>query len=84
MLTLLCGGSIQSGFAASADAVSTLDNKQLKALAQQNQAQPEQESYKGEKVFPAILCGQISSRSPSYATIAIKLFLLSGHMDYPN
>ena len=36
----LCGGSIQSGFAASADAVSTLDNQQLKALAQQNQAQP--------------------------------------------
>ena len=51
ILTLLCGGSIQSGFAASADAVSTLDNKQLKALTQQNQAQPEQESYKGEKFF---------------------------------
>ncbi len=51
ILTLLCGGSIQSGFAASADAVSTLDNKQLKALTQQNQAQPKQESYKGEKFF---------------------------------
>jgi LPS-assembly protein len=34
ILTLLCGGSIQSGFAAPADAVSTLDNKQLKATIQ--------------------------------------------------
>ncbi|MFO1366326.1 MAG: LPS assembly protein LptD [Acinetobacter parvus] len=51
ILTLLCGGSIQSGFAASADAVSTLDNQQLKALAQQNQVQPQQESYKGEAFF---------------------------------
>ncbi len=47
ILTLLWGGSIQSGFAASTDVVSTLDNQQLKALAQQNQVQPQQESYKG-------------------------------------
>ena len=49
-MTLLCGGSIQSGFAASADAVSTLDNNQLKAPIQQNQVQP-QDSYPGEKFF---------------------------------
>ncbi|MCE1272558.1 MAG: LPS assembly protein LptD, partial [Acinetobacter sp.] len=48
ILTLLCGGSIQSGFAAPADAVSTLDNKQLKATIQKNQ---DQDSYPGEKFF---------------------------------
>ena len=48
ILTLLCGGSIQSGFAAPADAVSTLDNKQLKATIQKNQ---NQDSYPGEKFF---------------------------------
>lgn len=50
ILTLLCGGSIQSGFAAPADAVSTLDNKQLKA-AIPNQGQQNQESYPGESFF---------------------------------
>ncbi|ENX34004.1 hypothetical protein F889_02668 [Acinetobacter colistiniresistens] len=50
ILTLLCGGSIQSGFAAQADAVSTLDNKQLKA-AIRNQGQQDQESYPGESFF---------------------------------
>lgn len=50
ILTLLCGGSIQSGFAAPADAVSTLDNKQLKA-AIPNQGQQDQESYPGESFF---------------------------------
>lgn len=48
ILTLLCGGSIQSGFAAPADAVSTLDNKQLQATIQKNQ---DQDSYPGEKFF---------------------------------
>ncbi|MCH7294249.1 LPS-assembly protein LptD [Acinetobacter higginsii] len=51
ILTLLCGGSIQSGFAAQADAVSTLDNKQLKAAIRQNQEQQNQESYPGESFF---------------------------------
>ncbi|NIE94989.1 LPS assembly protein LptD [Acinetobacter sp. C26M] len=51
ILTLLCGGSIQSGFAAPADAVSTLDNKQLKAAIRQNQEQQNQESYPGESFF---------------------------------
>ncbi|ENX22767.1 hypothetical protein F892_02009 [Acinetobacter vivianii] len=50
ILTLLCGGSIQSSFAAQADAVSTLDNKQLKA-AIRNQGQQDQESYPGEHFF---------------------------------
>ena len=50
ILTLLCGGSIQSSFAAPADAVSTLDNKQLKA-AIRNQGQQDQESYPGESFF---------------------------------
>ncbi|MCH7393665.1 LPS assembly protein LptD [Acinetobacter dispersus] len=50
ILTLLCGGSIQSGFAAPADAVSTLDNKQLKA-AIPSQGQQNQESYPGESFF---------------------------------
>ncbi len=50
ILTLLCGGWIQSGFAAQADAVSTLDNKQLKA-AIRNQGQQDQESYPGESFF---------------------------------
>ncbi|MGA6135322.1 LPS-assembly protein LptD [Acinetobacter dispersus] len=50
ILTFLCGGSIQSGFAAPADAVSTLDNKQLKA-AIPNQGQQNQESYPGESFF---------------------------------
>lgn len=48
ILTLLCGSSIQSGFAAPADAVSTLDNKQLQATIQKNQ---DQDSYPGEKFF---------------------------------
>ncbi|NNP69757.1 LPS assembly protein LptD [Acinetobacter sp. Ac_5812] len=51
ILTLLCGGSIQSSFAAPADAVSTLDNKQLKAAIRQNQEQQNQESYPGESFF---------------------------------
>lgn len=50
ILTLLCGGSIQSSFAAPADAVSTLDNKQLKA-AIRNQGQQNQENYPGESFF---------------------------------
>lgn len=48
ILTLLCGGSIQSSFAAQADVVSTLDNKQLKAAIQKDQVQ---ENYPGEKFF---------------------------------
>ena len=49
ILTLLCGGSIQSSFAATdTSSVSTLDNAQLKSLAQQNQSQ---EKYAGEKFF---------------------------------
>ncbi|WP_278491542.1 LPS-assembly protein LptD [Acinetobacter gyllenbergii] len=51
ILTLLCAGSIQSSFAAPADAVSTLDNKQLKAAIRQNQEQQNQESYPGESFF---------------------------------
>lgn len=51
ILTLLCGGSIQSSLAADQSVpftshASTLDNTQLKALAQQ-----EQETYAGEKFF---------------------------------
>ncbi|MFM6907062.1 MAG: LPS-assembly protein LptD [Acinetobacter tjernbergiae] len=48
ILTLLCGGSIQSSFAAQADVVSTLDNKQLKAAIQKDKVQ---ENYPGEKFF---------------------------------
>ena len=48
ILTLLCGGSIQSGFAATTGAVSTLDNKQLKAAIPQTQ---NQERYPGESFF---------------------------------
>ena len=48
ILTLLCGGSIQSGFAATTGAVSTLDNKQLKAAIPQTE---NQESYPGESFF---------------------------------
>lgn len=51
ILTLLCGGSIQSSLAADQSVpftphASTLDNTQLKALAQN-----EQETYAGEKFF---------------------------------
>lgn len=46
ILTLLCGSSIQSSFAASTDTVSTLDNAQLKATIQQDQ-----ETYAGQKFF---------------------------------
>ena len=49
ILTLLCGGSIQSGFAATDSApVSTLDNAQLKSLTQNSQTQ---ERYAGEAFF---------------------------------
>jgi LPS-assembly protein len=47
ILTLLCGSSIQSGFAAPADAVSTLDNKQL----QSHYPKKPRSSYPGEKFF---------------------------------
>lgn len=58
ILTLLCGGSIQSGFAATNTShVSTLDNAQLKAKIQKDQ-----ETHQ-VKVFSAILCRQISTRS---------------------
>lgn len=47
ILTLLCGGSIQSSFAATDSShVSTLDNAQLKAKLQQDQ-----ESFPGQKFF---------------------------------
>ncbi|WP_278395618.1 LPS-assembly protein LptD [Acinetobacter venetianus] len=47
ILTLLCGGSIQSSFAATDSShVSTLDNAQLKA-----KLQPDQESFPGQKFF---------------------------------
>ncbi|MCH7335249.1 LPS assembly protein LptD [Acinetobacter sp. NIPH 2699] len=51
ILTLLCGGSIQSSLAADklvpfTSHASTLDNTQLKAIAQQDQ-----ETYAGEKFF---------------------------------
>lgn len=47
ILTLLCGGSIQSGFAATNTShVSTLDNAQLKAKIQKDQ-----ETYPGESFF---------------------------------
>ncbi|KXZ70762.1 LPS-assembly protein LptD [Acinetobacter venetianus] len=47
ILTLLCGGSIQSSFAATDSShVSTLDNAQLKAKLQQDQ-----ESFSGQKFF---------------------------------
>ncbi len=46
-MTLLCGGSIQSSFAATDSShVSTLDNAQLKAKLQQDQ-----ESFPGQKFF---------------------------------
>ena len=48
IFTLLCGGSIQSSFAATTDAASTLDNTQLKAAIQKTETQ---ESYTGEKFF---------------------------------
>lgn len=47
ILTLLCGGSIQSGFAATNTShVSTLDNAQLKAKIQKDQ-----ETYSWRKFF---------------------------------
>ncbi|MEC8567472.1 MAG: LptA/OstA family protein, partial [Pseudomonadota bacterium] len=47
ILTLLCGGSIQSSFATTDSShVSTLDNAQLKAKLQQDQ-----ESFPGQKFF---------------------------------
>ncbi|HQV24305.1 MAG TPA: LPS assembly protein LptD [Acinetobacter sp.] len=48
IFTLLCGGSIQSSFAATTDAASTLDNTQLKTAIQKTETQ---ESYTGEKFF---------------------------------
>ncbi|NAR58081.1 LPS assembly protein LptD [Acinetobacter haemolyticus] len=52
ILTLLCGGTIQTGFAASTTShVSTLDNAKLKAIAEKNQVKPDQESYAGEHFF---------------------------------
>ena len=51
ILTLLCGGAMQSSFAAATDVVSNLNNSQLKALAQQNAVPPKLESYAGEHFF---------------------------------
>ncbi|TXJ03022.1 MAG: LPS-assembly protein LptD [Acinetobacter sp.] len=51
ILTLLCGGAMQSSFAAATDVVSNLNNSQLKALAQQNAVPHKLESYAGEHFF---------------------------------
>lgn len=80
-MTLLCGSSIQSGFAAPADAVSTLDNKQLQATIKKNQ---DQDSYPGEEFFQQYYVDKSAPEAQLRDNRYLSSSFLSGNMGHSN